>query len=153
MSHSCVSECMFCKLVEFKRWRSQFSKSSFNARTRLSHRPPAVNDSDECVRVYFSSVSSAELVSHAFVHKRESEMREHEFHVHHLLFMIHEQQSKIICFKRWFRSSVWTVPHHIFLKPGLSAGIHFSSPRLLSCEWREFVWECVLQNKSRRSHI
>ena len=74
MSHSCVSECMFCKLVEFKRWRSQFSKSSFNARTRFSHPPPAVNDSEECVRVYFLSAGSAETVSHPFVDKRASEM-------------------------------------------------------------------------------
>ena len=57
----------------------------------MSHRPPAVNDSDKCVRVYFLSGSSAETVSHAFVDKRESEMREHEFHVHHLLFMIHDK--------------------------------------------------------------
>ena len=138
-SHGCVSECIFYKIFKGKRWRSQFLKSSFSARTRLSHRPPAVNDSEECVRVYFLSGSSAETVSHAFVDKRESEMREHEFHVHHLLFMIHEQQFKIICFKRWFRSSVWTVPHHFFLKLGFSVGIHFSYPRLLCWEWRELV--------------
>ena len=89
-SYGCVSECIFCKLFKVKRWRSQLLKSLFNARTRLSYRPPAVNDSEECVRVYFLSGSSAETVSHAFVDKRESEMREHEFHVHHLLFMIHE---------------------------------------------------------------
>ena len=87
-SHGCVSECIFYKIFKGKRWRSQFLKSSFSARTRLSHRPPAVNDSEECVRVYFLSGSSAETVSHAFVDKRESEMREHEFHVHHFLWFM-----------------------------------------------------------------
>ena len=114
MSESRVSECMSCKLVEFKRWRARFFKSSFNARQLFWHQPPAVHDWEECVRVYFLSAGSVQTVSHPFVDKRESAMREHVCHVHHLLFMIDESLSEYM-FPQ-------TVPHHLFWKRVLNQG-------------------------------
>ena len=60
------------------------------------------------------SAGSVQTVSHPFVDKRESAMREHVCHVHHLLFMIDESLSEYM-FPQ-------TVPHHIFLKRDLNQG-------------------------------